>query len=308
MAGSAIVRKLLAQGNCIPIVVDRSRLDLTQQKEVEDFFSSEKIDQVYLASGRVGGIYANEIYPSDLISDNLTMDCNIIHSAHRSGVQKLLYLGSSCIYPRGSPQPISEDVLLTGKLEPTNEPYAIAKIAGIKLCESYNRQYGRDYRSVVPTNVYGPNDNFHPKNSHVVPAMIRRFHEAIQDAAKDVVVWGSGKPMRGFLHANDLADACVHVMNLDDAIYHANKQPTMSHINIGTGLDCSIRELAETIARVTGFKGELTFDSSKPDGTPRKHLDISRLKALGWQSSISLEDGLRDTYVWFLANQSGYRQ
>lgn len=235
------------------------------------------------------------------------IEANIIHAAHKAGVQKLLFLGSSCIYPKMAEQPMTEAALLTGTLEPTNEPYAIAKIAGIKLCESYNRQYGRDYRSVMPTNLYGENDNFHPQNSHVIPAMMRRFHEAKQAGDKQVVVWGSGKPMREFLHVNDMAAASVHVMNLENDIYQANTQPMLSHINVGTGVDCTIRELAETMLRVVGFNGELVFDTSKPDGAPRKLMDVSRLKALGWQASISLEAGLTDTYDWFLQHQTHLR-
>jgi GDP-L-fucose synthase len=235
------------------------------------------------------------------------MEANIIHAAHTHGVQKLLFLGSSCIYPKLADQPMTESALLTGTLEPTNEPYAIAKIAGIKLCESYNRQYGRDYRSVMPTNLYGQNDNFHPENSHVIPAMMHRFHEATQAEAKEVVIWGTGKPMREFLHVDDMAAASVHVMNLDTSIYDANTQPMLSHINVGTGVDCTIRELAETLAEVTGFNGKLVFDTSKPDGAPRKLMDVSRLKALEWQASISLKKGLESTYQWFREHQEKLR-
>jgi GDP-L-fucose synthase len=256
----------------------------------------------------VGGIHANNTYPAEFIYQNLLIQANIIHAAHSAGVQKLLFLGSSCIYPRAVPQPMREDALLTGTLESTNEPYAIAKIAGIKLCESYNRQYGRDYRSVIPTNLYGPGDNFHPENSHVIPALLRRFHEAVQRGDTEVVIWGSGQPMREFLHVDDMAAASVFVMNLDDATYRENTQPMLSHINVGTGVDCTIRELAETIARVTGFKGRLVFDASKPDGTPRKLMDVSRLPALGWQASIALEDGLRDAYGWFVQHESSARR
>jgi GDP-L-fucose synthase len=236
------------------------------------------------------------------------MEANLIHSAHMAGVQKLLFLGSSCIYPKHAAQPMTEAALLTGVLESTNEPYAIAKIAGIKLCESYNRQYGRDYRSVMPTNLYGPHDNFHPDNSHVIPALLRRFHEAVQRSDAMVTIWGSGKPMREFLHVDDMAAASVHVMNLDAATWQANTQPMLSHINVGTGVDCTIRELAETVAQVTGFKGQLVFDSAKPDGTPRKLMDVSRLAALGWRASISLEDGLCDAYSWFVNNPEAYRR
>jgi len=244
---------------------------------------------------------------AEFIFANLMIEANVVHAAHTAGVQKLLFLGSSCIYPRDAQQPMAESALLTGPLEATNEPYAIAKIAGIKLCESYNRQYGRDYRSVMPTNLYGPHDNFHPDNSHVIPALLRRFHEAVQRGDEEVVVWGSGTPMREFLHVDDMAAASVHVMNLDAETYRANTQSMLSHINVGTGVDCTIRELAETVARVTGFNGRLAFDASKPDGTPRKLMDVSRLAALGWTASISLEEGLRDAYAWFLSNQGQYR-
>ena len=302
MVGSAIMRHLQAQTNPPNIIgYSHSALDLTQQAQVEAFFQHYQFDQVYLAAGKVGGIYANNTYPAEFIYENLLIEANIIHAAHQANIQKLLFLGSSCIYPKQAQQPMREDALLTGLLEPTNEPYAIAKIAGIKLCESYNRQYGRDYRSVMPTNLYGENDNFHPENSHVIPALLRRFHEAVQNNAKEVVIWGSGKPMREFLHVDDMAAACVHVMNLESETYQQYTQPMLSHINVGTGIDCTIRELAETIACVTGFKGELVFDQTKPDGTPRKLMDVSRLKSLGWQASISLEAGLRATYEWFLA-------
>ncbi|MEW6133619.1 MAG: GDP-L-fucose synthase [Pseudomonadota bacterium] len=307
MVGSAIVRQLQKRGGCEIVTRTHAELDLTSQAAVQNFFSNEKIDQVYLAAAKVGGIHANNTYPAEFIYQNLMMECNIVHAAHTAGVQKLLFLGSSCIYPKFAEQPMREDALLTGVLEPTNEPYAIAKIAGIKLCESYNRQYGRDYRSVMPTNLYGPHDNYHPENSHVIPALLRRFHEAVRQGAEEVVVWGSGKPMREFLHVDDMAAASVFVMNLDDETYRANTQPMLSHINVGTGVDCSIRELAETIARVTGFRGRLTFDATKPDGAPRKQLDVSRLKSLGWQSSIGLEEGLRDAYAWFVENQGRFR-
>lgn len=307
MVGSAIVRQLEKRGGCTLITRTHAELDLTDQAAVQRFFAVESIDQVYLAAARVGGIHANDTYPAEFIYDNLMMECNLIHAAHRAGVQKLLFLGSSCIYPRNAAQPMREDALLTGTLEATNEPYAIAKIAGIKLCESYNRQYGRDYRSVMPTNLYGPFDNFHPRNSHVIPALMRRFHEAVRSGTSEVTVWGSGRPMREFLHVDDMAAASVHVMNLDDETYRTNTQPMLSHINVGTGVDCTIRELAETMARVTGFAGKLLFDASQPDGTPRKLLDVSRLSALGWQAGIGLEDGLRQTYDWFIANQEHYR-
>lgn len=289
------------------VLHDRIQLDLLDSNAVQAFFRDNQIDQVYLAAAKVGGIVANNTYPAEFIYQNLMIEANIIHAAHLSGVQKLLFLGSSCIYPKLAKQPITESELLQGTLESTNEPYAIAKIAGIKLCESYNRQYGRDYRSVMPTNLYGPHDNFHPSNSHVIPALIRRFHEAKLASAAEVVVWGSGTPMREFLYVDDMAAASVHVMELADEIYQANTQPMLSHINVGTGVDCTIRELAETVARVVGFTGHVTFDATKPDGTPRKLLDVSRLKALGWQYSVSLEDGLQQAYSWFLENQNRFR-
>ncbi|EPL60511.1 GDP-fucose synthetase [Stutzerimonas stutzeri B1SMN1] len=308
MVGSAIVRRLQALGYANILTAGRDELNLLDQAAVQGYFQANRIDQVYLAAARVGGIHANNTYPADFIYENLMIEANIVQAAHASGVQKLLFLGSSCIYPKHAEQPMKEEALLTGILEPTNEPYAIAKIAGIKLCESYNRQHGRDYRSVMPTNLYGPHDNYHPENSHVIPALLRRFHEAVQRGDEEVVIWGSGTPMREFLHVDDMAAASVHVMELDEALYCANTQPMLSHINVGTGVDCTIRELAETIARVTGFSGRLTFDASKPDGTPRKLMDVSRLKALGWQASIGLEDGLRDAYAWFVTNVEQARQ
>ncbi len=307
MVGSAIVRRLESEGAYEIITCSRKELDLLDQKAVQAFMRSEQVDEVYLAAAKVGGIHANNTFPAEFIYENLMIECNLIHAAHQAGVQKLLFLGSSCIYPKFAEQPMSEDALLTGVLEPTNEPYAIAKIAGIKLCESYNRQYGRDYRSVMPTNLYGPNDNFHPENSHVIPALIRRFHAAVNAGDSEVVIWGSGNPMREFLHVDDMAAASFHVMNLDADSYQANTQPMLSHINVGTGVDCTIRELAETIARVTGFEGRLIFDSSKPDGTPRKLMDVSRLRALGWEASISLEDGLASAYEWFKSNADNVR-
>ena len=307
MVGSAIVRRLQALGHENIITRTREELNLLDQQAVNRFFQENSIDQVYLAAAKVGGILANNEYPAEFIHENLVIESNIIHAAHEAGVHKLLFLGSSCIYPKHAEQPMREDALLTGTLEPTNEPYAIAKIAGIKLCESYNRQYGRDYRSVMPTNLYGPNDNFHPEKSHVIPALIRRFHEAAQSDAEEVVVWGSGKPMREFLHVDDMAAASVHVMELDSDTYNRYTQPMLSHINVGTGVDCTIRELAETVAKVTGFNGRLAWDTSKPDGTPRKLMDVSRLKSLGWEASISLEDGLRDAYHWFLEHQDSFR-
>jgi len=308
MVGSAIVRRLQALGYTNLILATHAELDLVDQAAVRAFFAARRIERVVLAAARVGGIHANNTYPADFIYDNLMIQANVIHAAHAAGVQRLLFLGSSCIYPREAAQPMREDALLTGTLESTNEPYAIAKIAGIKLCESYNRQHGRDYRSVMPTNLYGPGDNFHRENSHVIPALLRRFHEAVQAGAAEVVIWGSGTPMREFLHVDDMAAASVHVMELDDATYLKHTLPMLSHINVGTGVDCTIRELAQTIARVTGYTGRLSFDASKPDGTPRKLMDVSRLKALGWQASIGLEDGLRDAYQWFLAHRAEARQ
>ncbi|MEW5357728.1 GDP-L-fucose synthase [Yersinia pestis] len=296
MVGSAIVRQLENRNDIELIIRDRTELDLMSQSAVQKFFATEKIDEIYLAAAKVGGIQANNNYPAEFIYQNLMIECNIIHAAHLAGIQKLLFLGSSCIYPKLAAQPMTEEALLTGVLEPTNEPYAIAKIAGIKLCESYNRQYGRDYRSVMPTNLYGENDNFHPENSHVIPALLRRFHEAKIRNDKEMVVWGTGKPMREFLHVDDMAAASVHVMELSDQIYQTNTQPMLSHINVGTGVDCTIRELAETMAKVVGFTGNLVFDSTKPDGTPRKLMDVSRLAKLGWCYQISLEVGLTMTY------------
>ncbi|WP_274521516.1 GDP-L-fucose synthase [Ectothiorhodospira lacustris] len=307
MVGSAIVRRLQQQGDVEMLTATRDELDLLDQAAVHAWFQQRQVDQVYLAAAKVGGIHANHEYPAQFIYENLMIEANIIHAAHRAGVRKLLFLGSSCIYPKHAEQPMREEALLTGTLEPTNEPYAIAKIAGIKLCESYNRQYGRDYRSVMPTNLYGPNDNFHPENSHVIPALLRRFHEAREAGAAQVVAWGSGSPMREFLHVDDMAAASVFVMNLDDAVYQAHTQPMLSHINVGTGVDCTIRELTETVARVVGFDGGIVWDTTKPDGTPRKLMDVSRLKALGWQASIELEAGLRDAYRWFLDHQDDFR-
>jgi GDP-L-fucose synthase len=307
MVGSAIVRRLQDLGYSNLVTAGRDEVDLTRQASVEAFFAGRGIDQVVLAAAKVGGIHANNTYPAEFLFENLLIEANVIHAAHLNGVERLLFLGSSCIYPRMAPQPMREDALLTGTLEPTNEPYAIAKIAGIKLCESYNRQHGRDYRSVMPTNLYGPGDNYHPENSHVIPALLRRFHEAVQGQAEEVVIWGSGTPLREFLHVDDMAAASVHVLELSPRDYQARTQPMCSHINVGTGVDCSIRELAETIARVTGFTGRLAFDATKPDGTPRKLLDVSRLKELGWQASISLEDGLRDAYGWYLAHYKDAR-
>lgn len=303
MVGSAIVRQLEKTNDAEMVLCTRNEVDLLDQRAVFDFFAKENVDQVYLAAAKVGGIHANNTYPAEFIYQNLMIQCNIIHGAHLADVQNLIFLGSSCIYPRLVEQPMLETALLTDTLEPTNEPYAIAKIAGIKQCESYNRQYRRNYRSVMPTNLYGENDNFHPKNSHVIPALIRRFHEAKLCGLSEVVAWGSGNVMREFLHVNDMAAASLHVMNLSDESFKANTQQMLSHINVGTGQDCSIRELVETIANVVGFEGDIVFDTTKPDGPPRKLMDVSRLKSLGWEYTVSLESGLADTYRWFLDNQ-----
>ncbi|NTW68460.1 MAG: GDP-L-fucose synthase [Chlorobiaceae bacterium] len=333
MAGSAILRNLLStQGSSlIPqhfILRTHNELDLTNQSDVRSFFEKEQPDQIYLAAAKVGGIHANDTYPAEFIYQNLMMECNIIHEAWRAGVQKLLFLGSSCIYPKLASQPMSENALLTGVLESTNEPYAIAKIAGIKLCESYNRQYGTDYRSVMPTNLYGTGDNYHPENSHVIPALIRRIHEAKQAMEKvepdssfsahhpalnnpsalnnhSVLIWGTGTPRREFLYIDDMAAACVHVMNLDKADYEAHTSPMQSHINVGSGEDITIKELAETIAKVVGYKGAIEFDSSKPDGTPRKLMDSTRLNTLGWKPTIGLAEGLKRAYQDFLKRHDG---
>ena len=302
MVGSAICRYLKKNSANTILKVSREEVDLVNQLSVINFFKNNEIDEVYIAAARVGGIYANNTYPAEFIYDNLMIQSNIIHAAHLSGIKKLLFLGSSCIYPKHVEQPIKESDLLKGTLEPTNEPYAIAKIAGIKMCESYNRQYNTDYRSVMPTNLYGPNDNYHPKNSHVIPAMMRRFHEAKLDNNNKVTVWGSGLPMREFLHVDDMASASVHIMNLDLDIYSLHTETMLSHINVGTGIDCSIRELAELMADVTGFEGEIVFDKTKPDGTPRKLLDVRRLNSTGWKAKIDLEHGLKSTYKWFLKN------
>ncbi|AYO83399.1 GDP-L-fucose synthase [Methylobacterium brachiatum] len=307
MVGSAIVRRLRELGYARILTADRQALDLLDQAAVRAFFATHRIDQVYLAAAKVGGIHANNTYPAEFIHENLLIQSNLIHAAHTSDVDRLLFLGSSCIYPKHAEQPMREDALLTGLLEPTNEPYAIAKIAGIKMCESYNRQYGRRYRSVMPTNLYGPNDNFHPQNAHVLPALMRRLHEARQEGRPSVTVWGTGRAMREFLHVDDMARASVFVMELDDAVYAANTRPDLSHINVGTGADCTIRELAEALARVIGYEGRLEFDATKPDGTPRKLMDVSRLRAMGWQPEIGLEQGLRQTYGWFLENHATLR-
>lgn len=300
MVGGAILRQLEATRPEAEIVTrPHDQLDLGNQAAVADFMQAQKPDEVILAAAKVGGIHANNTYPAEFIYENLMIEANVIHQAFRAGVERLLFLGSSCIYPKRAPQPMREDALLTGVLEPTNEPYAIAKIAGIKLCESYNRQYGTDYRSVMPTNLYGPGDNFHPENSHVVPALLRRFHEAKQCGDSEVVVWGSGTPMREFLYVEDMAEASLFVANLDPATYRANSDPMLSHINVGTGTDVTIRELAETISEVVGFTGTLAFDASKPDGTPRKLMDVSRLAAMGWTYKVGLREGLERSYAWF---------
>jgi nucleoside-diphosphate-sugar epimerase len=301
MVGGAILRQLQARGQDELVTRTSAELDLTDQAAVRDFMQAERPDAVILAAAKVGGIIANNSYPAQFIYENLMIESNVIHQAYAAGVTKLLQLGSSCIYPRLAEQPMREDALLTGTLEPTNEPYAIAKIAGIKLCESYNRQYGTDYRSVMPTNLYGPGDNFHPENSHVIPALMRRFHEAVQSGAEEVVIWGSGTPMREFLHVDDMAAASIFVLDLAPEVYQRETDPMLSHINVGTGTDVTIRELAETLAEVTGFAGRLSFDRSKPDGTPRKLMDVSRLARLGWTAQIGLREGLAETYDWFRA-------
>jgi GDP-L-fucose synthase len=303
LVGSAIVRALRRQGQANLLTRTRTELELTDQAQVRAFFRTERIDQVYLAAARVGGIHANNTYPAEFIYDNLMVQANVVHEAWRNGVQKLLFLGSSCIYPRLAPQPIREEYLMGGVLEPTNEPYAMAKIAGIKLCESYNRQYGTDYRSVMPTNLYGPGDNYHPENSHVIPALMRRFHEARVGRMPEVVIWGSGKPMREFLYVDDMAAASVHVMQLDRDTYAASTDAMHSHINVGSGEDTTIGELARLVGQVVGYDGRIVFDTSKPDGTPRKLLDVSRLKALGWSARTPLADGLRLSYAAFLERQ-----
>lgn len=307
MVGSAIVRQLAKDPRNEIITANRDELDLVNQQSINDFFASQSIDQVYLAAAKVGGIHANNTYPAEFIYENLMIEANIIHAAHQNDVQDLLFLGSSCIYPKMALQPMKEDALLTGPLETTNEPYAIAKIAGIKLCESYNRQYGRNYRSVMPTNLYGENDNFHLVNSHVIPALIRRFHDAKISDAPSVTVWGSGEVRREFLYVNDMAEGVIYVMNLKDDIYRKQIMPKHSHINIGSGLDVTIKELALLIRYLVGFKGEILFDYDKPDGTPRKLLDVSLIEQLGWKATTSLNNGLSKTYEWFLLNQNNFR-
>ena len=307
MVGSAIQRKLERDGHEL-ITRSRDELDLTDQAAVRGFLARERLDVTIVAAAKVGGIGANSNFPAEFIYQNLMIQNNLIHGSFEAGIERLLFLGSSCIYPKEAAQPMAEDALLTGRLEPTNEPYAIAKIAGIKMCESYNRQYSVDYRSVMPTNLYGPNDYFDRRNSHVLPALLLRFHEAAQRGDAEVTVWGSGNPRREFLHVDDMADASLFVLGLDRADYEAATQPMLSHINVGTGRDVSIRELAELIANVTGFGGKISFDASKPDGTMRKLLDVSLLERLGWSSRIELEDGIRQTYDWFLSNQGALRQ
>ena len=307
MVGSAVVRQLETETEVSVITAERSELDLREQSRVFEFLADQKIDQVYLAAAKVGGIIANNTYPADFIYENLAIQNNLIHGSHRANIQQLLFLGSSCIYPKLAPQPMREDSLLTGVLEPTNEPYAVAKIAGIKMCESYSRQYGRDYRSIMPTNLYGPGDNFHPDNSHVIPAMLRRFHEAKLNEAPEVVVWGTGTPMREFLFVDDMAAASLHLMNMKQEQYRAITEPQLSHVNAGTGVDCTIRELAETIKQVVGFKGDLSFDESKPDGAPRKLMDSSKLRSTGWSPIYNLGTGLEAAYDWYLENKSSIR-
>jgi GDP-L-fucose synthase len=307
MVGSAIVRQLEDKGETNVVTCTHEELDLTDQLAVRNFMQAERPDVVILAAAKVGGIYANNTYPAQFIYENLMIECNVIHEAFEAGVTRLLQLGSSCIYPKAVPQPMREDALLTGTLERTNEPYAIAKIAGIKLCESYNRQHGVDYRSVMPTNLYGPGDNFHPSNSHVMPALIRRFHEAVRDGLSEVGIWGSGAPRREFLHVDDLAAASLFVLNLSKDIYAENTEPMLSHINVGTGKDVSILELAQLVAKITGYSGEISTDPSKPDGTMRKLMDVRRLDQMGWRAHIELEQGLAETYEWYLANMQSAR-
>lgn len=299
LVGSAIVRQLSQQGFDNLITKTHQQLDLTNQQVVDDFFKQQAPDYVVLAAAKVGGIYANNTYPADFIYQNMMIEANVIHAAFKYRVKRLLFLGSTCIYPQATPQPMREDALLTGILEPTNEPYAVAKIAGIKLCESYNRQHGTDFRSVMPTNLYGINDNFHPENSHVIPALMQRFHQAKINQATEVVIWGSGKPRREFLYVDDMAQGSLFVLALDEATYQANTQPMLSHINIGTGVDVSITEMAQIMQTVVGFTGKLVFDTSKPDGTLRKLSDVSRLSNMGWRSGVDLVQGLRKTYAWY---------
>lgn len=307
LVGSALCRRLQAKGYGNLITRTHDELDLTDSSAVRRFLAEEKPDCIFLAAAKVGGIHANNTQPADFIYTNLAIEINMVEAARQAGIERLLFLGSSCIYPRLAEQPMKEEALLTGPLEPTNEPYAIAKIAGIKLCESYNRQYGTRYRSVMPTNLFGPNDNFHEENSHVIPALIRKFHEAKISNAPEAVVWGTGKPRREFLYVDDMADACIHVMNLDDDTYELNTSPMLSHINIGTGTDISIADLANVVAKTIGYKGEIVFDSTKPDGAPRKLLDVSRARALGWTAATTLIEGLETTYQWFQEHQHDFK-
>lgn len=307
MVGSAILRQLSDRGGYEILTRTHSQLDLTSQLCVRNFMRSQQPDVVILAAAKVGGIYANNTYPAEFIYQNLMIECNVIHQAFEAGVTRLLQLGSSCIYPAKAPQPMRETALLSGALEPTNEPYAIAKIAGIKLCESYNRQYGVDYRSVMPSNLYGPGDNFHLENSHVLPALIRRFHEASEKGLKEVVIWGTGTPKREFLHVNDMAAASLFVLDLSKSDYGTITSPMLSHINVSAGIEVSILELAQMVAKVTGYSGQILTDTSKPDGAPRKLMDPTRLKSMGWQAKITLEDGLSETYRWFLKNNKSLR-
>jgi GDP-L-fucose synthase len=300
LVGSAIVRQLESRGFTNLLMRTHKELDLTNQVQVQTFFEQEKPDYVILAAAKVGGIHANNTYPADFIYQNIMIETNVINSAYENKVKRLLFLGSTCIYPKAVKQPMCEEAILTDVLESTNEPYALAKIAGIKLCESYNRQYDTDFRSVMPTNLYGPNDNFHPENSHVIPALMRRFHEAKVNNDAEVIVWGTGNAMREFLYVDDMAEASLFVLELDEQTYQANTRPMLSHINVGTGKDVTIREMAETMKEVVGFKGNLTFDTTKPDGSPRKLIDVSRLSNMGWKYSINLEDGLKKTYEWYL--------
>ncbi len=300
LVGSAIVRQLESRGFTNLLMRTHKELDLVNQAAVQDFFRLEQPDYVILAAGKVGGIHANNTYPADFIYQNMMIEANVINSAYESKVKRLLFLGSTCIYPKAAEQPMSEDAILTSVLEPTNEPYALAKIAGIKLCESYNRQHGTDFRSVMPTNLYGINDNFHPENSHVIPALMRRFHEAKIKNDFEVVVWGTGNAMREFLYVDDMAEASLFVLELDKEIYRDNTKPTLSHINIGTGKDVTIREMAEIMKKVVSYKGKLTFDTTRPDGAPRKLIDVTRLENMGWKYSVDLEDGLTKTYNWYL--------
>ena len=309
MVGSALMRLLQTNPKVKLLLASRDELDLFDAAAVSRFFAKYKPEQVYLAAAKVGGIYANNTYPAEFIGENIQIQCNVINAAHQNNVRKLLFLGSSCIYPKLATQPIVETALMSGMLEATNEPYAVAKIAGIKMCESFNRQHGRDYRSVMPTNLYGVGDHFHQHNAHVIPAMMQRFHQAVKSGAKEVIIWGSGKQMREFLYVDDMASACVHIMNLNqDKFLAAVANPMCSHINIGTGIDLSIASLAQMIAKIVGFTGRLVFDTSKPDGAPRKLLDVSRLKRLGWVCSIGLQQGLTSTYEWFLTHQNSLRK